>query len=71
MVLDRIATARSFCDAHHVSITIDYGWGPVANRPGSLSLIPGVAETSNNTEISTYPLVGRGPLGLTAVTETL
>lgn len=51
------------------------GWGPTANKPGSKSKIPGVAETTTPPGHTfpvtpvTYPLVGTGPLGITTITE--
>ncbi len=57
-------------DAPASYIMNDYslpGWGPTANLPGSQGRIPGVAETSANPEIGSYPLTGEGPLGLTAI----
>ena len=50
------------------------GWGPFANKPGAQSKIPGVANErgqffgpyANRLTIG-YPLIGRGPLGLTSI----
>ena len=51
------------------------GWGPTANKPGSQSKIPGLANTPNPPGTTfprtgkTYPLVGTGPLGITTITN--
>lgn len=47
------------------------GWGPSSPIPGSENKIPGVSDVSANTDIPSYPLVGTGPLGITAMTNTL
>lgn len=43
------------------------GFGPVANKPGSQSKIPGVAEQSTGYGIPAYALYGTGSLGLTSI----
>jgi peptidoglycan hydrolase-like protein with peptidoglycan-binding domain len=47
------------------------GWGPVSTVPGSDNKIPGVSNVSVSKQIPSYPLVGKGPLGITAISSTL
>lgn len=46
------------------------GWGPSSPIPGSQNKIPGVSNVSAGTRMPSYPLVGAGPLGITAITNT-
>ena len=45
------------------------GWGPASPWPGSQTKVPGVAEASASPGRAIYPLIGAGPLGLTAMTN--
>ena len=47
------------------------GWGPTSPIPGSQNKIPGVSDVSASQQIPSYPLIGSGPLGITAVTNAL
>lgn len=47
------------------------GWGPASPLPGSQTKVPGVAEVSASPSRPVYPLVGSGPLGLSAMVEKL
>ena len=47
------------------------GWGPSSPIPGSENNIPGISDVSASAHIPSYPLVGTGPLGITAMTNTL
>ena len=47
------------------------GFGPSSPVPGSKNKIPGVSNTSANSTIPSYPLVGSGPLGITTITGTV
>jgi len=47
------------------------GFGPSTPVPGPQNKIPGVSKVSANSEIPSYPLVGSGPLGITAMTHTV
>ncbi len=47
------------------------GWGPSSPVSGSQTLVPGVSNTSAGAQIGSYPLVGTGPLGITAVMNAL
>jgi hypothetical protein len=45
------------------------GWGPASPWPGSQTKVPGVANVSASPGRDVYPLIGAGPLGLTAMTN--
>jgi hypothetical protein len=45
------------------------GWGPASPWPGSQTKVPGIADTSASADRAIYPLIGAGPLGLTAMTN--
>jgi hypothetical protein len=47
------------------------GWGPASPLPGSQTKVPGVAEVSASPNRPVYPLVGSGPLGLSAMVDKL
>jgi hypothetical protein len=47
------------------------GWGPSSPIPGSENKIPAVSNISGSANRPTYPLIGKGPLGLTAMTTML
>jgi hypothetical protein len=47
------------------------GWGPASPIPGSETKVPAVSDTSVSANRPIYPLIGKGPLGLTAMTTML
>ncbi len=47
------------------------GWGPSSPIPGRENKIPAVADVSANPNLPSYPLTGAGPLGITAITNTI
>ena len=59
-------------DGRGVNIVMnDYaieGWGPVTPTPPPNNAIPGVSQISLSQDRPVFPLVGKGPLGITAMT---
>lgn len=47
------------------------GFGPSSPVPGSQNKIPGVSNVNANPYSLSYPLVGSGPLGITAITNAV
>jgi hypothetical protein len=47
------------------------GWGPISPVSGSQNKIPGVSDVSASQQIPSYPLIGSGPLGITAITHAV
>jgi hypothetical protein len=47
------------------------GWGPSSPIPGRSNKIPGVSDVNGGSDVPSYPLVGSGPLGITAIANTL
>jgi hypothetical protein len=47
------------------------GWGPTSPYPGSYDYVPGVANVAANPENNSFPLIGTGPNGLSAIVNLL
>jgi hypothetical protein len=47
------------------------GWGPTSPYPGTDNYIPGVDNVAVNPENNSFPLIGSGPNGLTAIVNRL
>jgi hypothetical protein len=47
------------------------GWGPTSPFPGSYNYVPGVANVAVNPENNSFPLLGSGTTGLTAIVNLL